>query len=156
MQSGYTVISYATYFTLLPINNIFFKSRRNIFSVIIYSFSQLEQGECSFNTQAGSDELQRPGYECLLIHWSSLELHSIANGSLTGPHTQARVLDSPGTLSHSRAPIRQAQSPQSKLYSHSSPVCPGGEASAGWPRRAPAGSTSKKATRSYMIHLLLL
>lgn len=96
--------------------------------------------------------MKRPCYECLLIHWSSLELHSIANGSLTGPHTQAPVLGGPRMLSHSCAPTRQAQSPQSKLYSRSSLVCPGGKASAGWPRRGPAGSTSKKATRSYMIH----
>lgn len=97
--------------------------------------------------------MKRPCYECLLIHWTSLELHSIANGSLIGPHTQAQVLDGPRTLSHSHTPTRQAQSPQSKFYSRSSLVCPGGEASAGWPRRGPAGSTSKKATRNYMIHL---
>lgn len=84
--------------------------------------------------------MHRPCYECLLIYWSSLELHSIANGSMTETHTQARVLDSPETLSHSHAPTRQAQSPQSKLFSRSSPVCPGGGASAGWPRLAKESS----------------
>lgn len=88
-----------------------------------------------------------------LLVFSRTAFHS--NGSMTETHTQARVLDSLETLSHSHAPTRQAQSPQSKLFSQPSPVCPGGGASAagqGWPKRAPTGSTSKKATRSYMIH----